>query len=499
MYAQNKYDYIWHMGYSTLKYLPNPQIGFKLDFNNQTVRLDTFIRNHDYAETIISTSDKNGKFLFSSNGCKIFNKNLEVMENGDSLNPSTANEYVCSTQGGAIIAQGALSLPMPDNNDSFFLLLHTKTVDIGTNSVQLFALNLYQSKINILTNNGLGKVISKNQLIIKDTLDGGNISAVKHINGIDWWVLVRKYLSNQYYTIKITSKGIDTVFMQSVGNSTKLYGQNGGQSSFSPNGKLYAYYTYLDELMLYDFDRNTGLLRNFRNISIPRVPMQGAIFSGLCFSPNSQFLYLFITHEIFQLNLFEDDISANGIEKVADYDSIAAPFAFPVFAQLAPDCKIYFTSVNGIRTFGYIKYPDKRGKNAEIIQGGIKLPFSVATKGGLPNNPNYRLGIIPTYPCDSTIRFTVPTKEVELPSAHYVLYPNPTSSTLNIDYEPTNGEIQSDVTIVDLIGRVVLKRKMDLQVYPLSIDVSNLPSGLYQCVFSVKEKLPTAQRFVIMK
>ncbi len=497
LYAQ-KYDYTWQMGYSTFKNSPRPQYGFKLDFNSQTAKLDTFLRNHNYAETIVSMSDRNGKFLFSTNGCKVFNKNLDVMENGDSLNPSTWNDYVCNAQGGEIISQGALSLPLPDSNDSTFLLLHTQIDDIGNDKIELLPLNLYTTKINMLSNNGLGKVFDKNKLLISDVLDGGNISAVKHDNGKDWWVLVRKFISNTYYSIKVTSKGVDTVFSQSLGNQTNLYGQGGGQTSFSSNGKNYAYYTHLDDLMLYDFDRNSGKLSNFRSIRIPRIPKDGNIFTGLSFSPNSRFIYIFAAYEIFQVDLQESDTTKR-VEKIADHDSINAPFAYPIYAQLAPDCRIYFVSVNGIQTFGYIRHPDRKGTNCQVVQGGIKLPFSVATKGGLPNNPNYRLGTTPTYPCDSTIRFAVSTKETTLPQAHYILYPNPTHSILNIDYEADTGELYADITIVDLVGRVLTKEKKEIIATPLSIDVSNLPAGVYNCVFSVKGKLPTAQRFVIMR
>ena len=88
---------------------------------------------------------------------------------------------------------------------------------------------------------------------------------------------------------------------------------------------------------------------------------------------------------------------------------------------------------------------------------------------------------------------------MQLPSSQYVLYPNPTNTTLNIDYEPTGGETKADVTITDLLGKIVLTQKLDLYATPLSMDVQNLPSGMYNCIFKVKDKLPTAQRFVIIR
>ena len=498
--SAQKYDYIWHTGYSFY-----PTWGFQINFNDNKFKMDTFRRAYSFLHTCASMSDSTGKLLFSTNGCRIFNQKYKVMQNGDSLNLETGYNSSCFNTsseifigGGEVIPQAALALPVPQSKDSLFAIFRTQSKDIGKNEVQFNAYNLYYCLINMNKNNGLGRVEIKNQVIVSDTLDGGNVNAVKHRNGRDWWIITRKYLSNSFFTFKLSPKGVDTFFIQSIGDSTKLYGQDSGQSSFSPNGKLYAYHNKYDDLMLYDFDRNTGKLKNYRRKIIPLRSRNGLIVSGSSFSPNSQFLYLFVTHEIFQVNLEETD-SLKFVEKIADFDNVAAPYAFPTNAQLAPDCKIYFTSNNGLKYFGYVRYPDKKGVACQVVQGGVKTPYNCAIVAGMPNNPNYRLGVTPTYPCDSTIEFKVATSEVQLPPAQYILYPNPTNTTLNIDYEPTSGETKADVTITDLLGKIVLFQKLDLYTTPLSMDIQNLPSGMYHCIFKVKDKLPTAQRFVIIR
>ena len=85
--AQNKYDYTWHMGYRFFRRSSSTLwFGLQLNFNNGKTKIDTMKFNYDFQETVQSTSDSSGNFLFSSNGCKIFNKNFEVMDNGDDLN-----------------------------------------------------------------------------------------------------------------------------------------------------------------------------------------------------------------------------------------------------------------------------------------------------------------------------------------------------------------------------------------------------------------------------
>jgi hypothetical protein len=51
MKGQNKYDYIWDMGYSYSRGpLPDhiPLFGFRLNFNNGETKIDTFLRSYDF-------------------------------------------------------------------------------------------------------------------------------------------------------------------------------------------------------------------------------------------------------------------------------------------------------------------------------------------------------------------------------------------------------------------------------------------------------------------
>lgn len=79
------------------------------------------------------------------------------------------------------------------------------------------------------------------------------------------------------------------------------------------------------------------------------------------------------------------------------------------------------------------------------------------------------------------------------------VYPNPTSGQLFITYEAVLNETQADMRILDLLGKTVLQRKLDFSTTPLSIDVSALPSGIYNLVFTIKDKLPIAQKIVVMR
>lgn len=65
------------------------------------------------------------------------------------------------------------------------------------------------------------------------------MTAVRHANGKDWWIITSKFDSNKYYRFLIDSSGIQLAGFQHVG---KLIETGLGQSVFSPDGNWYARY-----------------------------------------------------------------------------------------------------------------------------------------------------------------------------------------------------------------------------------------------------------------
>ncbi|MBL0074056.1 MAG: hypothetical protein IPP34_20565 [Bacteroidetes bacterium] len=52
------------------------------------------------------------------------------------------------------------------------------------------------SIVDLDLNGGLGSVILKNYPIISDTLNCGKITATRHANGRDWWVVCHRVNTN---------------------------------------------------------------------------------------------------------------------------------------------------------------------------------------------------------------------------------------------------------------------------------------------------------------
>jgi hypothetical protein len=109
-----------------------------------------------------------------------------VMPNGDSLSPATYTFSGAWQFLGFPISQASLIIPDPGDSSKYYLF-HS-SVDVLSNGTQR-PLHFYYSIIDMNLDNGKGDVISKNNILISDTLASGNITACKHANGRDWWVI----------------------------------------------------------------------------------------------------------------------------------------------------------------------------------------------------------------------------------------------------------------------------------------------------------------------
>lgn len=175
---------------------------------------------------------------------------------------------------------------------------------------------------------------------------------------------------------------------------------NAGQAVFSPDGSTYAKLNspgspgaWLD---IYDFDRCTGTLSNYRKI----FKKPGDI-CGLAISPNSRYLYLSLGRVLYQYDLYAADL-AGSETVVGEYDGFQSPPLWPTFffmLQLAPDGKIYMNSASNVNRLHVISAPDFAGAACQFQQHAFAIP--TLNNWSLPNFPNYRLGPLDGSACDT--------------------------------------------------------------------------------------------------
>ncbi len=292
-------------------------------------------------EGVCTISDEDGNLLFYSDGITVWNRNNQIMQNGSGLlgDPS-------STQSGIII-------PYPENDNLYYLI----TVDDWSGSI-----GIHYNLIDMSLNSGLGAVTTKNQLLQSSTSE--KVTAVKHANGTDIWIIAHEQGNNNYTSYLVTNTGINTTaIISSIGHTFESQGgrDDSGYLKVSPNGKKIIS-SLFRRAELFDFDATTGILSNPINLSgFNNFSPYGAEFSS-----NSKYVYLSVSQGTLT-KFFRYDISSNNATTInSSRLEIDLPAScsnvFLGGLQLGPDGKIYVaqfqTTGVGYNYLGVIENPN---------------------------------------------------------------------------------------------------------------------------------------------
>ena len=467
---------LWLMGYGGNQVSP-PFGGIDMDFITGTPVISYVTRSMEMSRAVSNISDANGNILFYTNGIYISDATGDTMQNGSGLNPSV---YTSWYPDGLPPPQMNMIIPDPGNPDLYYLF-HT-TVDDPFSA--LLTRYLYYSIVDMSQNSGLGAVTTKNQILITDSLSTSNLTACKHANGRDWWLIKHKAFSTLYYLFLITPNGILGPLIQNIG---KYRINDAGQAAFSPNGEYFAYYN-LDgqnaDIEIFNFDRCSGLLSNPVHIAM----LDSATGVGVAFSPNSQFLFVSSTKYVYQFDVTATNIPSSQTT-VAVWDGFYSPnpplaTLFNIL-QLAPDGKIYIGTGNSTLHLHVINQPDSAGLACDLVQHGVPLP--AYNFNSLPNHPNYFLGALAGSPCD-----TLTSLATELIINHKLnVFPNPNNGYFTLGFNP-----QKEVGILeifDAMGRRVYIEKVAQWSQYKKVDITNLPPGIYYCRINWEEDVASVK------
>ena len=466
-FAQNQgINNHWLVGYDSEWGLP---FGIsRLDFNSGSPIISYDSLEMEFRHTHANISDDQGNLLFYTNGVYIADATHDTMFNGSGINPGT---YAINFADGMQITQGVLVLKKPGIN-TFYYLFHN-TLDDFTFG---FSNRLYMSIVDMNNMGGIGSVIIKNFTLITDSLIPGKITTCKHANGRDWWVICHQMNSNKFYKLLFTPSGLPQVSSQYVGVIRR---GGGGQVKFSPDGNYLGYTYELGGFDLFQFDRCTGNLIHMLNDSLFN---NSGFNSGLEFSPNSQFVYVCNSEDIYQYDVTSPNVLSTKTV-VAVYDGYQNPPGFGTFLalpQLAPDGKIYITTGNGTFNFHTIDEPDLPGLSCAVNQHSVQLPaFNFNT---IPNHPNYFLGALTGSPCDTLVGVGVNNpEEIKISVA-----PNPVKDFFTVSFPVQNHE--GTLEVINSLGEIVIQTSVSPWSQFKKLNLRNFPTGLYFCKMKWKEK-----------
>ncbi|MBK8845566.1 MAG: T9SS type A sorting domain-containing protein [Bacteroidetes bacterium] len=450
----------WILGYESWGGSPFGNVN--MDFSNH--HFDSayfFYRDMNFEFANASICDSNGTLLFYTNGVYIANAQDDTMLNGSGLNPSwytTQWNYY-----GLKIPQADLIITKPGSDSLYYLFHETNDIDI------FYRPNfLYYSIINIKSDSGEGEVIVKNNILISDTLVSGCLTATKHANGRDWWLVAPEYGNDGgYYVLLITP---DTIIVNHQNFYLNHLGI--GQACFSPDGSKYIWNQTWDHTYFYDFDRCTGLLSNPQYY----LYIDSFYWIGSSTSPNSRYGYVSHGPYIFQFDLQASNMAAS-LDTVAVNDGFYDPNPpWPtsfVLHQLGPAGKIYISTGNATFSLHVIDQPDSADTLCNVLQHSLSLGrFNVT----IPNFPNYDLGPLAGSPCD-TLGLNL-TPALSKGEGAIRLAPNPANNSFYIKYDiPTNENLL--FVLYDSYGKEVMRKNLYGSFKNLLVHTEQLDNGIY--------------------
>ena len=469
--GQNKQDYVWLNGYNYDTFIEGNE-SFMFDFKEgsspktvQGVIPITFFGNN------ASICDKDGNLLFYTNGCHVADANHEIMPNGSGLNDGIwVEEFMQDTCRDYRGTQDIMILSDPNSEDGNYII--HKTIEIGDPRYRSLRYSYVDQNLNF----GNGDVTEKNIVIIDDIeLMYSYLTAVKHSNNEDWWIIQPDKI-NSFQTILLDDQDFRNFGRQSSGAPDfQEFSSASGTAKFSPDGNFYAFYNVYDNLLLYDFDRETGILSNLIQLELARVFPPNVIFSSVEWSPNSRFLYVAIQDELWQVDTWEEDLE-DGKVLIDTWNGVQDPFPTNFYLMaLAPDCRIYMRSTSGTFSIHVINNPNEKGIACDLVQQGVKLPYPIAS---MPNFPRFRVD--EDDKCDPTIT------SIFGDDVYYrrdmAVYPNPVRDILTVEIpEGKKGRL----VVFDMMGRMVYDDKCpdDKCRGLIQVDLSQLAVGTYSVEF----------------
>lgn len=312
-----------------------------------------------------------GNLLFYTDAQTLYARNHQPMPNGSNL-----DGHASTTQ--------TLILPEPESPGRFYVFTPNSFDNLPSGK------GLSYSVVDMSLQSSLGDVPAgqKNISLVPQNLFTEKISATRHCNGKDWWILTKERQNNRFRAYPLMAGGLGTAATSDIGTAGSTALPNTiGCLKFSPNGEKVVNTLFsTGGFEIFDFDKSTGLLSNAVTITDPSF---GGAY-GVEFSPDGKLLYL--TNLIAPSHIWQFDLTAGDGTAIRASALVLAEFPDEYrFGQLqrAPNSKIYVTNTFPLQFtpgLGIIHKPNIAGTGCQYQQGGLNLTPGSANLG-LPSFP----------------------------------------------------------------------------------------------------------------
>jgi hypothetical protein len=343
---------IWYFGYGAgIDFNSNPPTALN---NGQTNLLDY----------VSSICDKNGNLLFYTDGMSVWNKNHQVMPNGNGLIGNTT------------AGQCGLIIPIPCNPVKYVIFHLTDFANPGY---------LNYTVVDMSLSGGLGDVVTTQKNVSLGSGWTEKMCAYYNVAGNNYWVLVHKWNSNEFVAFNVGANAIATQtvssFVGTSNNSGSYYAPHDamGQITISKDGtRVLNAVTNQDIIDVFDFNAVTGVVSNPISFSTPA----GEKVFGAAFSPDGTKLY---SDGLLGTKLYQYDVSSNNPSTIQASQIIIGTVTSNnsnyLYIERGPDDKLYVAHFSA-SSIGVINNPNALGAACNFSPAGIT--FSSATsQGGL--------------------------------------------------------------------------------------------------------------------
>jgi gliding motility-associated-like protein len=284
-------------------------------------------------------------------------------------------------------------VPRPDSDSIYYIFTTHRPKQNDNDPGPIYGLEYNQVSLN--RNGGLGEITIKNKELLPAEVSS-KLSAVKHSNGKDYWVVAHKFNSNEFCSFAVTANGVDTnnYVSSSVGTVHTAPGSTNnaiGYMKISPDGTKLAVAIYGSSILeIYNFDASTGRVSN----PVTSQPIFDNAF-GIEFSPDSKFLYSSFTpiempdftDTILDLSvLIQFEVGLGG-SIFSNYDTIASDTLGSYYGgiQLGTDGRIYVARAPyGNAALSVIQNPKRKGTACNFTTNAMDLAGK-KSRFGFPN------------------------------------------------------------------------------------------------------------------
>jgi len=406
--------------------------------------------------------DSSGNLLFMTTGKQVYNKNFELV--GDGL----YGHFSCT--------QPTIILPKPGDHTRYYVFTSDSYRNINGDN------GLNYTVLSVSTTTGEGGVNSLNHNLLPDNMDG-RLTAVKHANGKDYWLIAHRWESNEFCAFRVHGGGVDQNYVSSTVGSNHTDANNLlGFMKASPDGSRLAVSLYESGIVeIFNFNTQTGSV----STTMTSPPDYYGAY-GLEFSADNSKLYLSTLDyaniiPAFPSDLYQFDLAAADVFGSAVSVSTSTDDFRYAGLQLGRDGRIYMAkSINSIDhsdSLGVIYNPNRAGLTCNYNSlNGADLAFYLGGKESFWGLPNVVQSFVDwphfTYDsvCDGDISIFRVNNQANIDNATWD-FKDPAGSSNTADFlNPTHafsGDGQYNVAVTESYGGLDYTYAESVTIHPL--------------------------------